>query len=87
MMWAWTTALRSVGLFRLAQWGQRFVFRTIAKLNGSLRDAGESDPYRDRGWVRRFPGPAGKWTSQRDLASPPKRDFRHWWSRHARGEE
>ena len=85
MMWAWTAALRSVKLFRLAQWGQKLVFRSIAKLNGSLREAGESDPYSDRGWVRRFPAPVGKWTSQRDLASPPKRDFRHWWSQHDKG--
>lgn len=33
---------------------------------------------RDRviGWL---PGLAGGWTSQRDLPSPPRQSFRHWW--------
>jgi len=84
MMWAWTMVLRCTMFFRIGQWGQKLVFRAIARLNGSLRVAGESDPYRNRGWLRYFPGPASKWTSERDLVSPPSRDFRHWWARHSK---
>ena len=82
MMRLWTLALRSRWTYRLAGWGQKTVFRGAARLNGSLASGAGADPYVARGWVRSFPGLVGRWTCQRDLPSPPARDFRHWWRHH-----
>jgi L-lactate dehydrogenase complex protein LldF len=87
MMRLWTMALRSKLTYRLSGWGQRLMFRTAARLNGSLRPGSGADPYDARGWVRKFPGPVGRWTEQRDLPTPPAHDFRHWWRQHQRQED
>ena len=87
VMPVWAAVLRSSLLFRLGQFGQKVLFRAIARLNGTLRAAVRRGPYSTRGWVRRFPGPVSSWTSQRDLPSPPARDFRHWWRNHRKGKQ
>ena len=87
MMRLWTLSLRSRLTYRLVGWGQRMVFRAAARLNGSLKTGAGADLYAARGWVRKFPGPVGRWTAQRDLPSPPARSFRHWWRRHQQDQK
>ncbi|WP_035697495.1 lactate utilization protein B [Glycomyces tenuis] len=43
-----------------------------------------SRPWRGRGFVRRLPWPASKWTVSRDMPVPPKESFRDWWKERER---
>lgn len=37
------------------------------------------------GWIRKAPAPWSRWTSQRDLAAPPRESFRGWWAAREKG--
>jgi L-lactate dehydrogenase complex protein LldF len=72
----WARSMMSLAAYRLGGLGQRVFFRTIARITGTIPKA---DPYTNRGWVKSMLGPLKGWTDQRDLPTPPARNFRHWW--------
>ena len=72
----WSASLRNSIIYRLGGWGQKSLFRLLAKVRGSLE---RGDPFAARGWLDRAPGPMKGWTSQRDFPTPPARSFRDWW--------
>lgn len=74
----WSMSLRHGLTYRMGGWTQKTILRGLARLTGTLH---RGDPYVDRGWLDRGPGPLGGWTSQRDMPTPPARSFRHWWAR------
>lgn len=41
-------------------------------------------PFVRTGWIRRLPGPLGKWTQSRDLRPIAAESFRSWWRRERR---
>ena len=80
----WTLSLMHPLTYRFSGWMQKVMLRFKARLGGKLV---RGDPYDARGFVHHIPGPAGGWTSQRDLPTPPARSFRQWWTRHECGNE
>jgi L-lactate dehydrogenase complex protein LldF len=86
-LWAWS--LTHGFTYRLGGWMQKVMFRAQAKMTGNLPASG-GDPYHQRGWVSKLPGPVAGWTNERDMPTPPARSFRAWWrsrQRDAKGEE
>ena len=73
--WAWT--LMHSLTYRFTNWGQKIAFRLKAKLKGTLA---KGDPYSARGWLDKLPL-AGGWTAERDMPSPPQKNFRDWWNK------
>lgn len=72
----WARSLGRGWTYRLGGWAQKLFFRWQARVAGTLESG---DPYRSRGWLNDLPGPAGGWTSQRDMPTPPAKSFRQWW--------
>ena len=77
MMRMWSMSLRTSLTYRLSGWGQKAGFRMLAALKGTIEKHGNE--YTNRGWVDHIPGPVKGWTSERDMITPPKKSFRHWW--------
>src|SRR5690606_14801921 len=77
VMRMWARSLNSAWSYNLGGWGQRVAFRTIARLRGTM--ASDGDAYTRRGWVKHVPGPVQGWTRERDMPTPPPKNFRHWW--------
>ncbi|QDU32482.1 Lactate utilization protein B [Poriferisphaera corsica] len=75
MMKGWTIAYSSKTGYLLSNRLQRMMSRLIAR----QKEGGGK--YVDRGWVKRMRGPLKGWTDQKDLPTPPSRQFRDWWSR------
>jgi len=77
-MKSWAYALRRKFTHQFAGWSQKTMFRTQARLTGSL--AKKKDKYANRGWVNKAPGQFGGWTKERDLPTPTPKSFRYWWN-------
>lgn len=75
----WAMSLCYSLTYRLGGWAQRFFFRAAAKCKRTLETG---DPYAARGWLNRAPGPVAGWTRQRDMPTPPAKNFRQWWREH-----
>jgi len=75
-MRVWARAATRPSTYRAAAWLQTRLFRARAKFAGTLT---AGSPYTARGWLTTLPGPIKGWTTQRDLPTPPARNFRHWW--------
>ena len=73
----WTWTLKSSLTYRFTNWGQKLAFRLKAKMKGTLA---KGDPYSARGWLDKVPLARG-WTNERDMPSPPQKNFRHWWNK------
>ncbi len=77
-VWAWL--LRGPLRYRAMCRVHRWLVRALAGR------AESRDPFADRRWLARAPGPLSGWTAERDLPTPTSRSFRQWWrSRPARG--
>jgi hypothetical protein len=69
----WAATLRHPLTYRLSGWLQKVMFRTRARLNGTMQ---HGDAYTGRGWLSTG---LGGWTRQRDMPTPPAKSFRQWW--------
>jgi len=86
MMRAWAFAYRYPFTYRVSQWFAKWDLRRRARWLGTLpQDA--HDPYADRGYVSKLPGPAAGWTDQRDMPTPPSQTFRDWWKQRSAEKE
>ena len=79
IMRTWARSLQYPATYRLANFGQRLGARLLARVTVGV---GKGDVYSARGWLRRAPGPLAGWTQIRDLPTPTRRNFRHWWRKH-----
>lgn len=75
-LWAWS--LMRPSTYRIANWCQKTGARMMARITGA--SAGGDDPYTNRRWLSKAPGPVAGWTQERDLPTPPTHSFRHWWN-------
>lgn len=77
-LWAWSLARGWT--YRLGNRVQRIMFRLKAR-----KSITGKDPYANRGWLSKAPGPVKGWTDVRDLPTPPAKSFRDWWKDHEKG--
>lgn len=75
----WAASLNNRLTYAMANWFQKISFRVMARAAGTLKPG---DPYSARGWLDKVPGPVRGWTDQRDMPTPPAKNFRQWWDQH-----
>ena len=75
----WALSLKKAWTYRLAGKVAGLFMRTRARMGKTIKN---NDPYLNRGWIKKVPGPAAGWTEKRDLVTPPSKDFRTWWDEH-----
>jgi len=77
----WALSLREAWSYRFGGWVSKVFLRAVGRKPNK-----QTDPYASRGWVSSAPGPVKGWTSQRDLPTPPAKNFRQWWEENRDGK-